>query len=175
MTQRTSKLNINSLKANINDIVLVIFEKVLGLFRRIAIVTQFLPNRDSEIRGAIVKIVKTNAILERPVNSLFRVENIYHDNNQTDKASHGEIASPFPLLSCELRIFMKENPIEKKVNSALQQLGTDFQSMIGKEHLNALSLVCIRRDIFLDHGKIIDIYASKYPKRMLLINTLSEN
>ena len=24
------------------------------------------------------------------------VENIYHDNNQTDKASHGEIASPFP-------------------------------------------------------------------------------
>ena len=70
---------------------------------------------------------------------------------------------------------MKETPIEKKANSALQQRGTDFQNMIGKEHLNALSLVCIHWDIFLDYDKIIDLYAPKYPRRMLLINTLSEN
>ena len=70
---------------------------------------------------------------------------------------------------------MKENPDRKKANSDLQQLRTDFQSVIGKERLNALSLVCIHRDISLDYDKIIDIYASKYPKRMLLINTLSEN
>ena len=100
-TQRTSKLNINSLKANVNDIVLIIYEKVLRHFWRIAIVTRLLPNRDSEIRGAIVRIAKSNTILKRPVNSLFGVENIYHDNNQTDKASHEEIASPFPLMSCE--------------------------------------------------------------------------
>ena len=65
------------------------------------IVAPVLPSRDSEIRGAIVRIAKTNTILKRPVNSLFGVENIYHDNNQTDKASHEEIASPFPLMSCE--------------------------------------------------------------------------
>ena len=33
----------------------------------------------------------------------------------------------------------------------------------------------IHRDIFLDYDKRIDIYASKYPRRMLLINPLSEN
>ena len=45
--------------------------------------------------------------------------------------------------------------------------------MLGKEHLNALSLVYIYRDIFLDYDKIIDICASKYLRRMLLINPLN--
>ena len=44
---------------------------------------------------------------------------------------------------------------------------------MGEERLNASSLVCIH--IFLDYDKIIIIYASKYPKRRLLINLLSEN
>ena len=84
-TQRTSKLNINSLK-----ILLILcwffYEKVPSDFWRIAIVTRVLPSRDSEIRGAIVRIAKTNTILKRPVNKLFAVENTYHDTNQTDKA-----------------------------------------------------------------------------------------
>ena len=33
----------------------------------------------------------------------------------------------------------------------------------------------LHRDIFLDYDKIIDIYASKYPRMMLLVNPLSEN
>ena len=41
--------------------------------------------------------------------------------------------------------------------------------------VNALLLVHIHRDIFLKHGKTIDMHASKYPRRMLLINPLSEN
>ena len=69
---------------------------------------------------------------------------------------------------------MKENPDKKKANSASQNLRTDL-SMIDEERLNALSLVCIYRKIFLDYDKIIDIYASRYPRRMLLINPLSEN
>ena len=47
--------------------------------------------------------------------------------------------------------------------------------MMGEARLNDLSLVCIHRDILLDYDKIINIYASKYPKKMLLINPLSEN
>ena len=85
-TQRPLKSNINSLKINVNDIVLVFYEKVPRHFWRIAIVTRVLPSRDSEIRGAIVRIAKTNTILKRPVNKLFAVENTYHDTNQTDKA-----------------------------------------------------------------------------------------
>ena len=45
-----------------------------------------LASRNSEIKGAIVKIKKTNAILKRPVNKLFPIEYTYHDTNQTDKA-----------------------------------------------------------------------------------------
>ena len=55
-------------------------------FWRIAIVIGVLPSRDSKIRGAIVRIVKTNTMLKRPVNNLFTVENTYPDTNQTDKA-----------------------------------------------------------------------------------------
>ena len=80
-TQRTSKSNINSLKINVNDIVLVFYEKVARHFWRIDIVTRVLPSRDSEI----VRIVKT-VILKRPVKKLFAVENTYYDTNQTDKA-----------------------------------------------------------------------------------------
>ena len=80
-TQRTSKLNINSLKVNVNDAVLVFYEKVSKLFWRIAIVTRVLPSRVSEIRGGIVRITKTNTILITPINKLFAVENIYHDTN----------------------------------------------------------------------------------------------
>ena len=57
-TQQASKLNVNSLKINVNDIVLVFYEKVPRHFWRISIVTRALPSRDSEITGAIVKIAK---------------------------------------------------------------------------------------------------------------------
>ena len=70
---------------------------------------------------------------------------------------------------------MKENLDGKKANYTLQHLRKDFRSMMGEERLNALSLVYIHRDIFLDYDKIIDICASKYRRRMLLINPLSEN
>ena len=68
------------------------------LFWRIAIVTRVLPSRDSEIREAIVRIANTKTILKRQVNKLFAVEKTYHDINQTDKASHKEIASPSPAV-----------------------------------------------------------------------------
>ena len=47
-TQRTSKLNTDSLKINVNDIVLAFYEKV---YWSITIATRVLPSRDSEIRG----------------------------------------------------------------------------------------------------------------------------
>ena len=59
---------------------------------------RILPSRDSEIRGAIVRITKTNIILKRSVNELFAAENTYHGTNQTDKASHTEVASASPAV-----------------------------------------------------------------------------
>ena len=86
-TQRTSKLNIDSLKINVNDIVLVIYEKMPRHFWRIVIVMRVLPSRDSEIRGEILRIAKTSSIFKRLVNKLFAVKNLYHDTKQTDKVS----------------------------------------------------------------------------------------
>ena len=82
VTQRTSKLNINSSKINVNDIVLVYDEKAPKRFWRIAIVTGVLP---SKIIETIVRIAKSNTILKRPLNKLFTVENTYHDTDQTNK------------------------------------------------------------------------------------------
>ena len=96
--KRTSKINIDSLKINVNDIVLVFFEKVPRHFWRVAIVMRALPTRNTEIRGAIVRMAKTNTIRKRPVNKLVPAENTYHDTNQTDKVSHKEIASTFPAV-----------------------------------------------------------------------------
>ena len=62
-TQQRSKLNKNSQKNYVNDIVLVYYEKVSRHLWRIAIVTRALRSRDSEIRGTIVKIAKINTIL----------------------------------------------------------------------------------------------------------------
>ena len=71
--KRTSKLNINSIKTNVNSIGLVFHEKVRRHFWTISIVTRVLPSRNSEIRGAIVRTAKTNTIIKRPVNKLFAV------------------------------------------------------------------------------------------------------
>ena len=87
-TQRISKLNVDSLEINIDDIVLVFYEKVPTHFWKISMVTRVLPSRNSKIRGVIVGIAQANTILKRSVNKLFAVENIYHDTYQTDKASH---------------------------------------------------------------------------------------
>ena len=83
-TQRKSKLNIDFLKINVKDVVLVFYEKAPRHFWRIVILTRVLPRRDSEIRGTIVRIAKTKAILKRSVNKLFIVENTYYDTDQTD-------------------------------------------------------------------------------------------
>ena len=61
-------------------------KKCPDTFWRIAIVTRVLHSRDYEIRGAIVRIVKTNTILKCPANKLFSVENTCHDTNKRYKA-----------------------------------------------------------------------------------------
>ena len=68
-------------KNNVNDIVLVFLWKGAQTFLRIVTVTQLLPSKDSEIRGAIVRITNINTILKHPIYKLFMTENTYHDTN----------------------------------------------------------------------------------------------
>ena len=59
-----------------------------------------------------------------------------------------------------------------KANSALRHVGTNFWIMMNQERLNALLLVCIHKDIFLNYEtkKSTSVHPSKYPRRMFLIN-----
>ena len=50
-----------------------------------------------------------------------------------------------------------------------------YDKNLHHEIVNAFQLSCFHWDIFLDYNKIIDIYASKYQRRMLLISPLSKN
>ena len=84
----------------------------------------------------------------------------------------------FPNITRVLSILLTKaatNGSVERANSALRHVKTDFRSMMGEEQLNALLLVHIHRDIFLEYNKVIDMYAFKYPRRMLLINPLNEN
>ena len=50
-----------------------------------------------------------------------------------------------------------------------------YDKNLPHERVNALLLACSPWDIFLDYDKITDLYASKYRRRMFLINPLSKN
>ena len=67
--------------------------------------------------------------------------------------------------------------IQKPVNWFAEQISVDWflYDRNFRERVNALLLACIHWDILLDYDKIIDIYASKYQRGMLLISPLSKN
>jgi len=44
---------------------------------------------------------------------------------------------------------------------------------MSEERFNALVLLYVHSDIELDYDVIVDKYANKYPRRMLLVNPLS--
>ena len=59
-------------------------------------------------------------------------------------------------------------------HSGLQIVKTKLQSTMGQQRLNALILLYIHQDIQINYPKIIDIYANRYPRRMLFKNPLAE-
>ena len=95
--QRRLKLNINFSKINVNNGASLWWKGTQILLEHCHS-RRVLPNRDSEIREAIVKITKTNTILKHPINKLFTIENIYHDTNQTDKAREQKLRQKATVL-----------------------------------------------------------------------------
>ena len=62
----------------------------------------------------------------------------------------------------------------ERANSALRYVKTDFRSTMSEDRFNALLLLYVHSDIKLDYKKIIDMYAMRYPRRMVLKNPLTE-
>ena len=60
----------------------------------------------------------------------------------------------------------------ERANSALKFIKSDRRSTMGQDRLNALLLLYVHKDIVLDYEAVIDLYASRYPRRMVLVNPL---
>ena len=57
-------------------------------------------------------------------------------------------------------------------NSALRYVKTDLRSTMVQERLNSLMLLYIHKDIALDYDSVIDSFAAKHPRRLLLQDPL---
>ncbi|WAR24223.1 P52K-like protein [Mya arenaria] len=62
----------------------------------------------------------------------------------------------------------------ERSNSSWKFIKNPHRSTMGQSRFNALMLLFIHRDIKLDIEEIVNIYARKYPRRMLLIDPLCE-
>ena len=68
--QRTSKQR-HSAKIEVNDVVIIYDDKQPRHLWKIGKINEIIPGRDGRIRGAIVKVGKSGAIIRRPVNRLY--------------------------------------------------------------------------------------------------------
>ena len=77
-------------------------------------------------------------------------------------------------LSIVLTISATNASVER-VNSALLFIKTDYRSTMSEDRFNTLVLLCGHWDIKLDYNHIIQIFANKCPRRLLLINPLLQS
>lgn len=61
----------------------------------------------------------------------------------------------------------------ERANSALKHVKSVLRSTMGQDRLNGLILMYVHRGIHLNYDRVIDIYARRHPRRMLLLNPLS--
>ena len=86
--QKINTQNPNQPIINVTDTVLISEEKLPRLAWRIGIIQELVIGKDNCIRGATVRVPRTNSVISRPVNKLFPIETI-HDcvdvNNVNNK------------------------------------------------------------------------------------------
>ena len=73
---------------NVVDIVLISEEKLPRSAWRIRIIQELIIGKDNCIRGATVRVPRTNSVISRPVNKLFPIETIHDcvdENNVNNK------------------------------------------------------------------------------------------
>ena len=100
-THKPNKLRIPLLIIEVNDIVIVHVDKLPRSQWKLGLVTELIPGRDTKVRGAKVRLSKTNTIITRPVNKRYLLEclntnstspTINKDTVQTDTKPKREAA-----------------------------------------------------------------------------------
>ena len=84
----------------------------------------------------------------------------------------------FPNILTALRIFgtipVTTCTCERSI-STLRRLKTFMRSTMGQNRLTSLALMNVHREVKLDVDKIIDRFANKHPRRMLVANVLNSD
>ena len=82
----------------------------------------------------------------------------------------------FPNILTALRIFgtipVTTCTCERSI-STLRRLKTFMRSTMGKKRLKSLALMAVHRNIDIDIEKLIDKFALKHPRKMLLLDILN--
>ena len=60
----------------------------------------------------------------------------------------------------------------ERVHSLLKVVKNDLRSTMSEDHMNALMLLYIHKDLSLNYDQNIDDFARKNPRKMLLVNPL---
>ena len=71
-------------------------------------------------------------------------------------------------------LFPVTNAQVERSNSSFKYIKTPLRSTMGADRLNALILMYVHKDIPLDHNRIIDMFASRHQRLMLLVNPMSD-
>ena len=77
----------------------------------------------------------------------------------------------YTILSLMLLIPVTSAGVER-ANSALKFVKTVHRHTMSQDRFNALVLLFVHRDIALDYNKIINMFANRHPRRMLLLDPL---
>ena len=111
------------------------------------------------------------AILEKRKSR--KTENTLSNIGTFNAKKHQMFPNIVRILSIILTTPATSDSVER-ANSALRYVKTDFRSTMSEDRFNALLLLYVHSDIKLDYKKIIDMYAMRYPRRMVLKNPLTE-
>ena len=63
----------------------------------------------------------------------------------------------------------------ERANSSLQFVKSCFRGAMSEDRFNALVLLFLHNDIELDIDAVIDMYARRHPRRMILLNPLGQD
>jgi len=66
---------------------------------------------------------------------------------------------------------VKSSSVER-ANSSLKYIKNPLRSTMGEDRFNALLLMYVHKDIQIDINKIVDKFAGKHPRKMMLTNPL---
>ena len=91
-------------------------------------------------------------------------------NNRTCTVIYPNITKILYLL---LLTSVTSSSVER-ANSSLKFIKNHLRSTMGEDRFNALLLLYVHKDIHIDINKIIDKFAGKHPRKMKLINPLSD-